>query len=291
MNYPSWIINEVRKNKKELRGSSASDTASDLRAYRLHTVCDEALCPNKGNCFKSGEATFLILGDICTRNCGFCAVKKTRPQPLDTGEPSRIAALVKKWKLKYAVFTSPTRDDLSDGGASHYASVIKEIKKISPDTCTEPLIPDFLGDMKAVETVIKAEPSVLAHNVEMAESLYSHIRKGANYERSLAVLKYAKEISPNSLVKSGIMLGLGETDGEIKKTIEDLAHAGCDLLNIGQYIPPSSSHWPVKKFYSLEEFLSYEKFSLSLGFKAVLSGPLVRSSYKARELYLKAAAR
>lgn len=289
MNYPSWIVEEVRKNKKDLRGYSASATASDLKAYRLHTVCDEALCPNKGNCFKSGEATFLILGDICTRNCGFCAVKKSaHPLPVDEEEPLRVAKLVAKWKLKYAVFTSPTRDDLPDGGATHYARVIREIKKASPETGTEPLIPDFKGDLKSLEIVLAEKPSVLAHNIEMASGLYEKVRKGASYKTSLLILKESKRINPNILVKSGLMLGLGENDSEIKKTIEDLAFTGCDILNIGQYIPPSNSHWKVKKFYTPEEFASYESFAISLGFKAVLSGPLVRSSYKARELYLKA---
>ncbi|PIS48010.1 MAG: lipoyl synthase [Elusimicrobia bacterium CG08_land_8_20_14_0_20_51_18] len=291
MKFPEWIIEEVKRNKKDLADIPASKTKKDLKDYRLHTVCDEALCPNRGDCFKNGEATFLILGDRCTRACAFCAVNKNTPQPPDAGEPDRIAELVKKWGLKYVVFTSPTRDDLPDGGAGHYAETIKAIKKLNPGVKTEPLIPDFKGDIKALETALKAGPDVLAHNIEMVERLYPEARKGADYGRSLALLSNCKKINPAQAVKSGIMLGLGESKEEIKATIKDLKAAGCDLLNLGQYLPPGERHYPVSRYYTPAEFMELKDYALSLGFKGVLSGPLVRSSYKAAELYKKAGKR
>ncbi len=287
MNYPSWILEEVKRNKRQVRQKQAAATALDLKEKRLHTVCDEALCPNKGDCFKNGEATFLILGDICTRNCGFCSVKKGRPLPPDENEPQRAAELVKKWRLKYAVFTSPTRDDIQDYGAGHYASVIREIKKQSPDTLTEPLIPDFKGSIDCLKKVLEAGPAVLAHNIEMPESLYIKYRKGADYARSLSLLENSKKLFPEIPVKSSLIIGLGENEEEIKKTIKDLFASGCDILYIGQYLTPTSSHKKQEKFYTPQEFLEFEKFALLTGFKAVLSGPLVRSSYKAKETFIK----
>ncbi len=282
---PDWIIAEVRKNKAGLRGSAACGTAADLSARSLHTVCDEARCPNKGACFAEGEATFLILGDICTRNCGFCAVKKARPLPPDPGEPRRAAELCKAWGLKYAVFTSPTRDDLHDGGAGHFAETIRLIKEISPGTKTEPLIPDLKGDLKALETVLAAGPEVLGHNLEMPAGLYAGARAGADYARSLAVIKNSKTLRPGILAKSGLMLGLGEQPAELEKAIGDLAGQGCDILTLGQYLAPSRAHRPVVKYYTGEEFAEWGEKARKLGFKAVLSGPLVRSSYRAGSLY------
>jgi lipoic acid synthetase len=290
--YPDWIVKEVRRNKAELRGTAASGTAAQLKARALHTVCDEARCPNKGKCFAGGEATFLILGDICTRNCGFCAVAKNRPPlPPDPGEPGRAAELCREWKLKYVVFTSPTRDDLPDGGAAHFAETNRLIKELSPGIRTEPLIPDFKGDVKALETVLASDPDVLGHNLEMVAGLYAVARAGADYGRSLAVLSNSKRLRPDILTKSGVMLGLGEKPEELERALADLAAAGCDLLTLGQYLAPSKTHRPVQKYYTEEEFARWGEKARAAGLKAVLSGPLVRSSYKARELYEEARGR
>ena len=283
--FPKWIVDEVRRNKADLRGSAAAGTAAKLAARALHTVCDEARCPNKGRCFSEGEATFLILGDICTRNCGFCAVKKDKPLPPDPDEPRRAAELCREWKLKYVVFTSPTRDDLPDGGATHFAATNHLIKELSPGIRTEPLIPDFKGDINALRTVLDSNPDVLGHNVEMVSGLYSGARAGADYARSLQVIKNAKELRPDILTKSGIMLGLGEKPAELEKALADLAAHGCDLLTLGQYLAPSKTHRPVIKYYTEEEFAGWGEKARALGIKAVLSGPLVRSSYRAAALY------
>ncbi|OGR68713.1 MAG: lipoyl synthase [Elusimicrobia bacterium GWC2_61_19] len=268
-----------------MRGSAAANTAAELSERALHTVCDEARCPNKGKCFSEGEATFLILGDICTRNCGFCAVKKAKPLPPDAGEPRRAAELCRKWGLKYVVFTSPTRDDLPDGGAAHFAATNRLIKELSPGIKTEPLIPDLKGDVEALRTILDSNPDVLGHNVEMAAGLYAGARAGADYERSLLVIRNAKKLRPDILTKSGIMLGLGETPAELERTMADLAAHGCDLLTLGQYLAPSRTHRPVVKYYTEEEFSGWGEKARALGFKAVLSGPLVRSSYRAASLY------
>ncbi|MBU2530569.1 MAG: lipoyl synthase [Elusimicrobia bacterium] len=286
--FPQWIIDEVRKNKKDLRHLNSLNTIQDTKRFNLHTVCDEALCPNKGKCFSEGEATFLILGDICTRKCKFCAVnKKEKPLALDSEEPRNIAILSKKWNLKYIVFTSPTRDDLNDGGAAHFAKTITVIKKISTAIKTEPLIPDFGGNIKSLETVLNAKPNVLAHNIETVPSLYEKIRLGSDYKRSLQVIKNSKKLSSSILTKSGLMLGLGETEKELRKTFSDLLEHNCELLTLGQYIPPSKNHYPVKRYLHPEEFKTLKEKAEKMGFKAVLSGPLVRSSYKANYLYEK----
>lgn len=283
--YPDWIIKEVRKSKAGLRSSGAAGTAAELAASSLRTVCDEARCPNKGSCFAEGEATFLILGDVCTRRCGFCAVTRGKPAPPDPGEPRRVAGLCAKWRLKHAVFTSPTRDDLPDGGAAHFAETNRLIKELSPGIRTEPLIPDLKGDAGALELVLRSGPDVLAHNLEMVSGLYACARAGADYERSLRVIADAKRLRPGVLAKSGIMLGLGESPGELLKAIQDLAASGCDLLTLGQYLAPSRAHQPVKKYYTREEFARWGQTARAAGFKAVLAGPLVRSSYRAGALY------
>jgi lipoic acid synthetase len=286
--YPDWIVKEVRRNKADLRGTAACGTAAELFARSLHTVCDEARCPNKGKCFSAGEATFLILGDICTRNCGFCAVKKDKPLPPDAGEPLRASELCARWKLKYVVFTSPTRDDLPDGGAAHFAETNRLIKQLSPGIRTEPLIPDLKGDIKALETILYSNPDVLGHNLEMVSGLYASARAGADYKRSLEVIANSKKIRPDILTKSGIMLGLGEKPQELETALADLVSHGCDLLTLGQYLAPSSAHRPVSRYYTEAEFAGWGEKAKSLGFKAVLSGPLVRSSYKAASLYKEA---
>ncbi len=282
--YPDWIVAEVRKNKAGLRGAPARDTAGDLAGARLHTVCDEALCPNKGKCFAEGEATFLILGDICTRACSFCAVSKKKPLPPDPGEPARVGELSRRWNLKYVVFTSPTRDDLPDGGAAHFADTLRALRKSCPGIKTEPLIPDFGGDGAALRAVMDAEPDVLGHNLETVPSLYA-VRKGADYRRSLKVLENAKKYRPASLVKTGFMLGLGETEAELETALRDAVSAGCDLVTLGQYLAPSKGHFEVKRYYTPKEFEAWERRALELGFKAALAGPLVRSSFRAGRLY------
>ncbi len=291
MTFPKWIVDEVRRNKADLRGSAASGTAGELAERGLHTVCDEARCPNKGKCFSEGAATFLILGDICTRRCGFCAVKKAEPLPPDPGEPRRAAELCQKWGLKYVVFTSPARDDLPDGGASHFAETNRLIKELSPGIKTEPLIPDFKGDIKALETVLSSGPDVLGHNLDMVSGLYAGARAGADYGRSLGVLANSKKLRPDILTKSGIMLGLGEKPEELRKALEDLAAQGCDLLTLGQYLAPSKERRAVEKYYTAEEFAYWGEKARAAGFKAVLAGPLVRSSYRAGSLYAEAVAK
>jgi lipoic acid synthetase len=285
--YPDWIVAEVRKNKSGLRGAPARDTAGDLSGARLHTVCDEALCPNKGKCFAEGEATFLILGDICTRACSFCAVSKRKPLPPDPGEPARVGELSRRWGLKYVVFTSPTRDDLPDGGAGHFAATLRALQKSCPGIKTEPLIPDFGGDDGALRTVLDAAPDVLGHNLETVPSLYS-VRKGADYRRSLDLLAAARKYRPVSLVKTGFMLGLGETEAELESALRDAVSAGCDLVTLGQYLAPSKGHFEVKRYYTPKEFEAWQRRALELGFKAALAGPLVRSSYRAGWLYSQA---
>lgn len=289
--FPDWIVREVRRNKADLRGSAAAGTAAELAERALHTVCDEARCPNKGKCFSEGEATFLVLGDICTRRCGFCAVKKDNPLPPDAGEPRRVAALCAKWRLKYVVFTSPTRDDLPDGGAAHFAETNRLIKQLSPGVRTEPLIPDFRGDVKALAAVLASEPDVLGHNLEMVSGLYAGARAGADYARSLGVMANSKKLRPDILTKSGIMLGLGEKPEELERALGDLVSHGCDLLTLGQYLAPSKEHRPVAKYYTEEEFARWGERARAAGFKAVLSGPLVRSSYRAKALYEEARGR
>ncbi|MDQ7773139.1 MAG: lipoyl synthase [Elusimicrobiales bacterium] len=288
--YPDWIVAEVRKNKSGLRGAPARDTAGDLAGARLHTVCDEALCPNKGKCFAEGEATFLILGDICTRACSFCAVSKKKPLPPDPGEPARVGELSRRWGLKYVVFTSPTRDDLPDGGASHFAATLAALKRSAPGVKTEPLIPDFGGDGAALRTVLDAGPDVLGHNLETVPSLYA-VRKGADYRRSLKLLGDAKKYRPASLVKTGFMLGLGETDAETEAALKDAVSAGCDLVTLGQYLAPSKGHFEVKRYYTPKEFEAWQRRAVELGFRAALAGPLVRSSYRAGRLYSQALAK
>jgi len=289
MKYPKWIIEDIKKKKIDFYTQSiAIKTDDDLKEYKANTICYEAKCPNKGRCFKEKNATFLILGTICTRLCKFCSVEKGKPLPPDPLEPSRIANLVKKWGLSYVVFTSPTRDDLKDGGAEHFAKTITEVKKISPQTIVEPLIPDFKGSIESLRILILAEPEVVSHNIEMAERLYPEIRPRADYKRSLSIIKKIKELNPNIITKSSIITGLGETIDEIKKTINELKENFCDILVIGQYLNPLKESYPVKKFYSVDEFDILKEYALSVGFKAVISEPLARTSYRAYELYKKA---
>jgi lipoic acid synthetase len=246
-------------------------------------VCEEAACPNIGECFEAGTATFLILGDVCTRACRFCAITSGRPDPVDAEEPLRVAETVALLGLRHAVVTSVTRDDLADGGAGVFASTIREIHRLSPSTAVEVLIPDLCGDWQALAAITEAGPDILNHNVETVPRLYRSVRPQAVYQRSLELLRQAKALRPGMSTKSGIMLGLGEEPAEIRKAMSDLRGAGCDILTLGQYLRPSPRHLPVARFYPPEEFALLAEEGRALGFRHVESGPLVRSSYRAAQ--------
>ncbi|MDP6702086.1 MAG: lipoyl synthase, partial [Candidatus Latescibacteria bacterium] len=249
---------------------------------RLNTVCESAQCPNIGECWGQRTATFMILGDICTRSCGFCAIKTGRPVGLDEGEPERVAAAIAHLDLRHAVITSVNRDELSDGGAEIFARTIAAVHQRCPQTSVEVLIPDFKGDWDALATVIAAGPDILNHNIECPPSLYYKMRPQAQYDRSLELLRRAHEIGP-APTKSGMMLGAGETRDEIAQSIRDLAAAECAILTLGQYLSPSPNHVPVERFVDPDEFAAWRHFALELGFHHVESGPLVRSSYHAAD--------
>lgn len=264
-------------------GGAYREVNSLLDNLGLHTVCEEAQCPNKGECFHSGTATFLILGDVCTRRCRFCAVAKGTPQPLDWGEPERVARAVEALGLKYAVITSVTRDDVSDGGAAVFAETIRAIRRRVPSCKVEVLVPDFQGSDAALQAVIDAGPDVLNHNLETVPRLYAVARPGADYDRSLRLLRRAREMAPGLLTKTGLMLGLGETLDEVRAVMADLVRIGCDLLTLGQYLQPSRAHLPVERWVPPEEFAALARQGMDMGLKHVEAGPLVRSSYHAHE--------
>jgi lipoyl synthase len=251
----------------------------------LHTVCEEARCPNLGECFARGTSTFLILGKICTRDCGFCAVEHGVPAQPDQAEPEKVAQAVKKMGLQYVVITSVTRDDLSDGGASLFAKTIQTIRALDPKTKVEVLIPDFQGSLNSLKSVLKEGPDVLNHNIETVSRLYPEVRPQADYERSLHLLKASKESHPDVLTKSGFMLGLGENREEVLELLRHLRDARCDLLTIGQYLQPRQNRLPVVQFVPPDEFKEYKTVGEEMGFKAVASGPFVRSSFHAFEMF------
>ncbi len=261
-----------------------------LDGLNLHTICQSALCPNIGKCFAAGTATFLILGDVCTRRCTFCAVKKGTPRPVDEAEPEHLLEAVQKLGLEYVVVTSVTRDDLPDGGASQFARTVALLREKAADITVEVLVPDFSGSEEAIQTVVESGPQVINHNVEMVPRLYREVRKGADYARSLELLYLAKKLGPKIATKSGLMLGLGEGTEEVVEVMRDLREANCDLLTIGQYLQPSAQHHPVSRFVPPEEFAEYEAIGCEMGFAEVASSPLVRSSYRAAELFNKAQA-
>jgi len=260
-------------------GKNFHDVRRLIDKNQLHTVCQSAHCPNIGECWGNRTATFMILGDVCTRNCRFCNVKSGVPAPADQDEPRRIADAVKTLSLRYAVITSVTRDDLPDGGASIFARTIFEIKNVMPDCIIEVLIPDFQGDTAALTQVFQARPGVLNHNLETVPSLYHTVRPDANYRRSLKVLERAKEFG--LITKSGLMLGLGENRDEIISVMQDLRDVQCDSLTLGQYLQPSSAHLPIDRYVTPEEFQELKKQGLRMGFRHIEAGPLVRSSYHA----------
>jgi len=275
--HPAWLKLADPKTAK------AKQTEQLLGEMQLQTVCQNAHCPNIGECFGRGTATFMILGTKCTRNCRFCAVEKhDKPEPVDLSEPGRVVRAVKKMGLNYAVITSVTRDDLKDQGAGQFVQTINEIRKVSPGTGIEVLVPDFRGDMHLIEKVCNARPDMFNHNIETVPRLYSKVRPQAEYQRSLEVLSIASKF--NIAVKSGLMLGLGEKEHEVVEVLSDLRKAGCGYLTLGQYLAPSKKHYPVDRYIPPEEFSKWAEKAKEMGFKEVAAGPLVRSSYKAEQL-------
>jgi lipoic acid synthetase len=273
---PDWL-------QKRINPSAHAEMERLLGGLKLHTVCQEACCPNISECFRQKQATFLILGRNCTRLCTFCNVARQQPFPPDPGEPARVAEAVVRLGLSHVVITSPTRDDLPDGGAGHYAGTVEAIRASAPGTKIELLVPDFLGSPAAIATVVSARPDIIGHNLETVPRLY-HIREGADYHRSLAVLQALHRHTPEIPAKSGVMVGLGETDDELYGLFTDLRRVGCTYLSIGQYLAPSRRHFPVQSFVPPERFEEYRQRALALGFTHVESGPYVRSSYHA-EVY------
>ncbi len=259
-----------------------------LDSLSLHTICESAHCPNIGDCFSHKTATFLILGDICTRYCSYCAVKKGQPLPVDDEAPGHLLEAVEKLNLRYVVITSVTRDDLADGGASQFTKTVNMLHEKRVGTLIEVLIPDFLGSGEALSTVVVAQPEVINHNVETVPRLYPEVRPEADYRCSIRLLSMVKGLDSGIVTKSGLMLGLGETDEEVVAVMKDLRNAQCDLLTLGQYLPPSPQHHPLARNISPEEFSEFEAIGKGLGFVEVASAPLVRSSFKAAELYAKA---
>jgi len=253
------------------------------RSLKLNTVCESAHCPNIGECWHHKTATFMLLGNLCTRRCGFCAVPKGRPEAIDFDEPRRVAEAVATLGLEYAVLTSVNRDDDLLGGARVFAMVIEEIRRLAPGCLSEVLIPDFQGDEATIRIVVEARPDVLNHNTESVPRLYRAVRAGARYERTLELLRYAKELRPDQVTKSGVMVGLGEETAELLEVFRDLVAVGCDILTIGQYLRPSRDHLPMARLYTPKEFAELKTEALKMGFKHVESGPLVRSSYHAHE--------
>lgn len=292
--YCGWFKVQMELIKKPVwlrvrppAGENYTNVKQSLRMLNLHTVCEEARCPNISECWGTGTATIMIMGDICTRGCRFCAVNSGKPFLLDAGEPERVAKAIKEWGLRYVVITSVCRDDLEDGGAKHIAKTIKAIKLLCPTTIVESLIPDFRGDESSIKEIIKSEPKVISHNIETVHRLTPKVRDArASYEQSLLVLKKIKDINPLIYTKSSIMLGLGESEDEVIQTIKDLKSVGVSILTIGQYLQPTPKHLPVIEFITPEKFNWFREIAEQMGFVYVASGPLIRSSYRAGEFFL-----
>jgi lipoic acid synthetase len=272
---PAW----ARKSRTDFE--SLNRLKRGLRLLNLHTVCESARCPNIHECFHRGAATFLILGERCTRGCGFCSVPKGNPAPLDPAEPANVARMAAEMRLRYVVVTSVNRDDLPDGGSRHFAATVREVRRALPQARVEVLTPDFCGDHDAIARVLDAGPHVFNHNVETVPRLYRRVRPQADYRQSLDVLAFARRYSESALVKSGFMLGLGETEEEVRALLRDLRAAGADVVTIGQYLQPTRRNLPVAAFIEPRQFDAYRDCGLALGFRMVFSGPLVRSSYMA----------
>ena len=273
---PAWL-------NKKINLKDCSAMKQNLRNLGVETVCEQAMCPNIGECFLAKTATFLILGRHCTRMCSFCNIQKAKPLAVDGGEPERVAQAVEQLSLKHVVITSVTRDDLSDGGAGIFAQTVSCIREKSPQVKIEILIPDFGASFGALKIVAAAKPDIIAHNLETVPSLYNQVRQGSDYLRSLGVLRVLKEILPQLKTKSGLMLGLGEKIDEVLAVMQDLRSVDCDLLSIGQYLAPSKRHYPVKDYIPLEQFDDYKKKAKELGFLHIQSAPYVRSSYMAAQ--------
>jgi lipoic acid synthetase len=280
---PAWL-------KQDFPGAGILNRVRDLSGRQIHTVCQEAHCPNVSDCLKRNEFTFIILGDTCTRNCRFCSVKKSGAANLgvDSGEPLRVAQAVKEFGIDYALITSVARDDLADGGAEIFFRTIGSIRRLNRNTKVEVLIPDFQGNIASLKRLLEAAPDVVGHNLETVRRLYPILRPQADYRVSLKVLKKIKEINPALITKSSLMLGLGETETEALEAMRDLRLSGADILTLGQYLAPSAKHHPVAEFILPWQFKKYEEAGLNMGFKAVSSGPRVRSSYRAKEIFLEA---
>jgi len=274
---PEWmrIGNMDREKIREVQ--------SILRKLKLHTVCEESMCPNIGKCFEKKTATFLVMGDICTRNCKFCDIKFGKPGSLDEDEPQRILEAAKKLSLRHIVITSVTRDDLPDGGASHYAGITKKLREYDENLIIELLIPDLKGKEEDIQTIVDTKPDIINHNVEVVPRLFRKITPQSNYETSLKLLKLVKEFDPNTITKSGMMVGLGETKQEVFDVMKDLREVNCDILTIGQYLKPPSSNLEIEEYVHPEIFKEYEELAYDMGFKFVASAPFVRSSFNAEE--------
>ena len=277
---PSWI-------KKSIPLSGIASMQNKLKEDQLHSVCEEAKCPNLPECFSKGIATVMIMGDICTRSCKFCSVKTGKPFALDPHEPEHVANWAKNLKLKHLVITSVDRDDLADLGATHFASTINYVKKACPQTIIEVLTPDFQGRELLINQICKANPIIFNHNLETVKRLTPHVRSAAKYDQSLKVIRHVKKNYPSIITKSGLMLGLGETESEILEAMYDLKLQGCDLLTLGQYLQPTANHFPVMSYVHPQKFEEYKLKGIQMGFQSVFSGPFVRSSYLAEELYQK----
>lgn len=273
---PDWL--KVRYN-----GDAVNEVAEIMRDMGLNTVCKEANCPNLGECYKKHTATFMILGNICTRNCKFCNVTTGRPLPPDENEPENVAKAAKKLGLRHVVLTCSTRDDLADGGAEHFAKTVRAIRKICPGATVETLISDMKMNTDALDIIADVHPDVINHNVETVKELQKAVRPQADYERSLNVLKYFKQKDKTLVTKTGFMVGLGETDEQINALLDDILATGCDILTIGQYLQPSEAHWKLARYAAPEDFARYKQLALAKGFRHVASAPLARSSYRAWE--------
>jgi lipoic acid synthetase len=276
---PEWL----RKGATHFQAVDA--LKREIRGLNLHTVCESARCPNLHECFSRGAATFMILGNLCTRGCGFCSVPKGSPQKkeftLDPNEPANVARAASSWKLRYVVITAVNRDDLADGGSHHFAETVREVRKALPEARVEVLTPDFCGDLDAVARVLDAGPHVFNHNMETISRMYRRVRPQANYQQSLDVLRFAKSYRPDALTKSGLMVGLGEDSHEVEQLLRDLRAADVDVATIGQYLQPTRRNLPVASYITPAQFYAYRDYGLAIGFKMVFSGPLVRSSYMA----------
>jgi len=277
--HPQWLKKRLYFN------DSFFETKNIISGHSVNTVCESARCPNMSECYSRKFATFMMLGRACTRTCAFCSVKKTETEPVDIGEPGRIAGCVGRLGLRYVILTSVTRDDLEDGGSSQFVKAVYSVRNVSRETIIELLIPDFAGDANSIKAAVLSGADIIGHNIETVKRLYPVVRKEADYSRSLEVLKTIKEINPEVITKSAILAGMGEREGEIIHAMEDLRAAGCDILAIGQYLRPSETNHPVDRFVAPEEFDRLRRSGIALGFKNVSAGPFVRSSYLAEEAF------